>query len=267
MALVVVAIVALSVSAFAKKGNGNIGINVLFNTGVTDGLLADLGGYGKVLDVYEEVGVVALRAPAASLDAIIALEYVATATPDSERKGVPIDPVTAEDFVDGFGTWNLDAINVTQPGFGNRVVAETGNGVYVAVLDTGLLKNWREYFPAERIASEYAISFGGGGGERGFVSSQKNKWERDVGSHGTHVTSTILGYEFGVNPISGVAPAARVIPVKVLNQNGSGWSSVVAMGILYVAELKAGPLADSPVVINMSLGGGALDAFEKAAID
>ncbi|MGC9521826.1 MAG: S8 family peptidase, partial [Anaerolineae bacterium] len=56
-------------------------------------------------------------------------------------------------------------------------------------------------------------------------------------------------------------------PVKVLNQNGSGWSSVVARGIEYVGELKAGPLADHPVVINMSLGGPALDAVEQAAID
>jgi subtilisin family serine protease len=68
-------------------------------------------------------------------------------------------------------------------------------------------------------------------------------------------------------PINGVAPMATVIPVKVLNQNGSGWSSVIARGIVYVADLKAGPLAGSPVVINMSLGGPVLDAVEKAAID
>jgi subtilisin family serine protease len=55
--------------------------------------------------------------------------------------------------------------------------------------------------------------------------------------------------------------------VKVLNQNGSGWSSVVAMGISYVTELKKGPLADYPVIINMSLGGPQLDALEKVAID
>jgi subtilisin family serine protease len=55
--------------------------------------------------------------------------------------------------------------------------------------------------------------------------------------------------------------------VKVLNQNGSGWSSVVARGITYVADLKAGPLHASPVVINMSLGGPGLDPLEKAAID
>ena len=101
-----------------------------------------------------------------------------------------------------------------------------------------------------------------------FVSSQPNKWEHDQDSHGTHVTSTILGYSRGLSPaINGVAPMATVIPVKVLNQNGSGWSSVIARGIVYVADLKAGSLADHPVVINMSLGGSALDAVEKAAID
>ena len=58
-----------------------------------------------------------------------------------------------------------------------------------------------------------------------------------------------------------------MIPVKVLNQNGSGWSSVVAAGITYVADLARGPLAGKPVVINMSLGGSVLDAVEKAAVD
>jgi hypothetical protein len=135
------------------------------------------------------------------------------------------------------------------------------------VLDTGLLMNWRQYFPEQRIATGYARAFGGGGGEVGWVSSQPNKWERDTDSHGTHVTSTILGYSLRGTPINGVAPMATVIPVKVLNQNGSGWSSVIARGITYVADLKAGPLKDYPVVINMSLGGSVLDAAEKAAID
>jgi subtilisin family serine protease len=165
-------------------------------------------------------------------------------------------------------TWDLDAINVTDFGTTSRKVAYDGTGVYVAVLDTGLVNNWKYYFPAERIATQYAICFGGGGGEKGNISTPTNKWTEDQNSHGTHVTSTILGYQFGTTLINGVAPMATIIPVKVLNQNGSGWSSVIARGIVYITDLKkSGELGDCPVVINMSLGGSALDPMERAAID
>jgi subtilisin family serine protease len=244
-----------------------IGINVLLNTAPTGAILADLGLHGKVRDVVPAINAVTLQTKSSELAAIRALPYVATANPDQERKGGPVDTVAATDFSGGISTWDLDAINVTQYGSNIRQLAYDGSGVYVAVLDTGLVDSWRRYFPQERIATQYGIAFGGGGGEVGFVSSQPNKWEHDQNSHGTHVTSTILGYSLRGTPVNGVAPMATVIPVKVLNQNGSGWSSVVARGITYVADLKAGPLASFPVVINMSLGGPSLDALEKAAID
>ena len=166
------------------------------------------------------------------------------ANPDAERTGAPIDTVAAADFADGLSTWNLDVIEVTDFSFDNRQVDQDGTGVYVAVLDTGLLDSWRQYFPEERIAVEYAKCFGGGGGDVGFVSEQPQKWQHDQSSHGTHVTSTIIGYSLYGTPVNGVAPMATIIPVKVLNQNGSGWSSVVTRGILYIANLKAGLLAD-----------------------
>jgi len=81
------------------------------------------------------------------------------------------------------------------------------------------------------------------------------------------VTSTILGYNFNGVPVTGVAPLTTVIPVKVLNNAGWGWSSIITAGILYIAELKEGPLEDYPVVINLSLGGPELDPAEQAAID
>lgn len=247
--------------------NRSIQVNVLLNTEINDSILNELGARGKVNGKLESIQVVFMKIKESELGAIQDLPFVEAVNPDAERTAPPIDTLPVEDFGNGFSTWNLDAINVTEVGFNNRQVAYDGSGVYIAVLDTGLLSTWRQYFPEERIAEEYAVSFGGGGGEVGQISEQPNKWEHDTNSHGTHVTSTILGYAFGVNPINGVAPMATVIPVKVLNQNGSGWSSVVAAGITYVADLKAGPLADDPVVINMSLGGPVLDAVEKAAID
>jgi len=269
--LVSVVLTALSLSTVlvsAAGGIGMIGINVVLNTDITNFILADLGTHGTVRDVIYEISAITMQVRNSELTIIQSLPYVAAANPDAVRDGSPIDTVQATDFLDGLSTWDLDAVNVTDFGFDNRQVDYDGIGVYVAVLDTGLLDSWRQYIPQERIAEEYARCFGGGGGEMGYVSSQPNKWEHDQDSHGIHVISTILGYSLSGTPVNGVAPMATVIPVKVLNQNGSGWSSVIARGIVYVTDLKLdGALGTNPVVINMSLGGSRLDAMEKAAID
>jgi subtilisin family serine protease len=272
-AIACLAVLAMAPVASAQGKGGStpdkqVRVNVVLNTDPA-GVLEDLGAFGHIHDVLEEIDAVSMQAASSDIKTIARLPYVDSVTPDAERYGSPIDTVPAEDFTDGITTWNLDAIDVSEPGFDNRTVAETGAGVYVAVLDSGLVDLWRQYFPEERIASEYARSFGGGGGEQGDVSEQPNQWEHDTNSHGTHVTSTILGYSLDGVPVGGVAPQATVIPVKVLQSGsqGFGWSSVIARGILYVAGLKEGPLANSPVVINMSLGGPSLDAVEKAAVD
>lgn len=261
-------VLLLGVALVSAKSTGkNIAVNVLLNSKITDDIIAELNDYGKITSFLYDIDAVTMVIMERAVPDLVALQYVQSVSPDAERQGSPMDTVSAENFTDGLSTWNLDAIGVTDFLFDNRQVQYDGEGVYVAVLDTGLLKTWRHYFPEQLIAEEYGISFGGGGGEVGTVSTQPNKWQADVNSHGTHVTSTIIGYSLEGVPVNGVAPKAKIIPVKVLNQNGSGWSSVVAAGITYVAELKAGPLSASPVIINMSLGGPELDAVEKTAID
>jgi subtilisin family serine protease len=263
----VMLIMASTVSGVAAKAQRSIGINVALNQDATDAVLADIGRYGRVLDVYENLDALTMKVREADLATIQALPYVAAANPDAKRVGKPVPSAPVGDFSAGISTWNQDAINATDFDAGH-VLPYDGDGVYVAVLDTGLLSSWRYYFGEERIASEFGVAFGGGGGERGSISNQPSKWQLDQNSHGTHVTSTIIGYNLGGTPVAGVAPMAKIIPVKVLNQNGSGWSSMVAAGIDYVTDLKlSGALGDSPVVINMSLGGPVLDALEKAAID
>lgn len=259
---------ATSAAKVAAGANGSIGINVLLNGPLTDAMRAELSKYGRINDEIPELNALTMRVDAGQLAAVQALPFVDAANPDAERKGAPVDAVAATNFTSGLSTWDQDAINVTNIGSG-RVTAYTGQGVYVGILDTGLLDSWRSYFPQERIATQFATSFGGGGGENGNVSEQPNKWEHDQNSHGTHVTSTVLGFQRAPGvAFNGTAPMATVIPVKVLNQNGSGWSSVVARGIVYIADLKkSGALGASPVVINMSLGGPILDAVEKAAVD
>jgi subtilisin family serine protease len=267
LATLAVAIAAVASSNLAAAGRV-VGVNVLLNTAPTAAIRADLSRYGRIGDVLESIDALTMRAEESQLDAIRALPYVAAVNPDAERMGAPTDTLSATSFMGGINTWDLDAENVTDFGVPGRGPAFDGTGVYVAVLDTGLLDSWRQYFPQERIATQFAKAFSGGGGERGAVSEPVNLWEHDQNSHGSHVTSTILGYSLRGTPVNGMAPKATVIPVKVLGQSGSGWSSMVARGIVYVADLRnSGALGGAPVVINMSLGGPTLDAIEKAAID
>jgi subtilisin family serine protease len=248
--------------------SGSIGVNVILKAPATAANRTELAKYGTLLDEIAELNAIRVRTKASQLPAIQALPFVAAASPDAERNARPIDAVSATDFANGTATWDQDAVNVVNVGTPGRTVAYDGSGVYVAILDTGLLPTWRQYFPQERVATELAKAFTGGGQDQGTVAEQPNKWEDDVNSHGTHVTSTVLGYQrTSALRYNGTAPMAKIIPVKVLNQNGSGWSSMIARGIMYVRDLKLGPLANSPVVINMSLGGPSLDVIEKAAID
>jgi subtilisin family serine protease len=260
----VCALVVYSVSVTAQRGP--VRINVVTNATVNDAMLASLAQYGQVREVISEINAVLLQARLTDLPAIQALPFVEAANPDAERMGGPVDTVAAQTFAGGVNTWNLDAVNVTDLGVAGRTVTADGTGVYVAVLDSGLLDSWRQYFPQERIATQFAKAFAGL--SEASAAEPTNQWEHDTNSHGTHVTSSIIGYSLGGTPINGVAPNAKIIPVKVLNQNGSGWSSMIARGIVYVTDLKAsGALGSAPLVINMSLGGSVLDAVEQAAID
>lgn len=78
--------------------------------------------------------------------------------------------------------------------------------------------------------------------------------------HGTHVAGTIGAIDNGTGVV-GVAPGARLWAVKVLNKNGSGYSSWIIAGIDWVAANAA-----TIEVANMSLGGSGYNQAEYEAI-
>jgi subtilisin family serine protease len=253
----------------------SVSINVVSKSKLTEMMWSKVGQLGRVTSVIEEINSFTMRLPNGNVKKLASLDFVKSINEDAARTAIPLriaGETISTSALTEINSWNLDMINVTE---GNdsgspleRKVSYTGANTYVAVLDTGLLKSWRNYFDSDQIAVEYAAAFGGGGADQGSISEQPNKWEQDQDSHGTHVTSTIIGYKFTEGRrVAGVAPDTSVIPVKVLGQNGSGWSSVIAHGIMHVAKLKEGPLASKGVVINMSLGGPVLDGVEQAAID
>src|SRR6266498_2855162 len=226
--------VLLTFGAARVQAQGQmIGINVLLNQPITTSILQDLGTHGQVLDVISQINGVTLRAQSSELSTIQALAYVAGANADAQG-------YAESDLSDGTNYWNLDAVNVTD--FGTtppRVVGYAGDGVYIAVIDSGLPFNWRAYFPEERIAEEFARGFQGGGGDGGTVSSQPETWERDTFGHGVAVTSVILGFQYNlIDPplpwtFDGVAPQATVIPVKIDGERRHFFNSVAARAIVY----------------------------------
>lgn len=93
-----------------------------------------------------------------------------------------------------------------------------------------------------------------------FNSGKDGKSADDGNGHGTHVAGTIaaLNNDFGV---VGVAPGAKVVPVKVLDSRGSGSYSGVIAGVDYVkGNGKSGDVA------NLSLGGPVSQALDDAII-
>ncbi len=151
----------------------------------------------------------------------------------------------------GGTNWALDVINA--PEVWNQNI--TGNGIVVAVVDSGVDYThpdldgniWRN---AGEIA-ENGIDDDRNGyidDIRGwdFVASDNNPMDLDFDGHGTHIAGAIAAERnnFG---ITGVAPNAKIMPVRVLPFFGSGDPNNVAAGIRYAADNGAN-------VINLSLG-------------
>ncbi|MDJ0705560.1 MAG: S8 family serine peptidase [Leptolyngbyaceae cyanobacterium MO_188.B28] len=78
--------------------------------------------------------------------------------------------------------------------------------------------------------------------------------------HGTHVAGTIGALDNGVGVV-GIAPGARLWAVKVLNAQGSGFTSWIIAGIDWAVS------QGNIEVINMSLGGAGRSNAYAEAID
>lgn len=116
--------------------------------------------------------------------------------------------------------------------------ANTGAGINVAVIDTGILSTHPDL--SGKVVGGKNCTYSGGG-------------YSDQNGHGTHVAGTIAALD-NTQGVVGVAPGAKLWSIRVLDRYGSGtWSSVIC-GLDFVtskAPSKGGPIQ----VANMSLGG------------
>lgn len=130
--------------------------------------------------------------------------------------------------------WGLDAINADQA---NQIA--TGAGVVVAVIDSGLDLTHPDF--AGKIVDPASWVC-----PAGLPKPCFGDYVDDENGHGTHVAGTILSPKDG-RGTTGVAPDALIMPVRVLDAEGSGSTSDIAAAIDWAVDHGA-------QVINMSLG-------------
>jgi len=122
----------------------------------------------------------------------------------------------------------------------------TGSGVTVAIIDTGVAyENYTDnrrnkYYRAPDLATALFAP--------GYDFVNNDTHPNDDEGHGTHITGTVAQSTNNNVGVAGIAYGARIMPIKVLDKNGSGTYMDVAEGIRFAADHDA-------KVINLSLGG------------
>ncbi|MEU6992659.1 S8 family serine peptidase [Streptomyces sp. NPDC046465] len=143
-------------------------------------------------------------------------------------------------------SWGLDRIDQADTAGDKKYTYPdaAGEGATAYVIDTGVRVSHKDF---------------GGRATSGFDAIDNDDNADDGNGHGTHVAGTIAG------DAHGVAKKAKIVAVRVLDDQGSGTTEQVVAGIDWVTKNHKGPS-----VANMSLGGGAdeaLDAAVQKAID
>jgi serine protease len=139
--------------------------------------------------------------------------------------------------------WNLAGpTSVNASGAWEHLIASGrhgGNGVIVAVLDTGVAYADRgRYRRTPDISPKRFV--------RGYDFVDDDPYPNDVNGHGTHVASTIAETANNAIGVVGLAYGARIMPVRVLNREGVGRVSRIAAGIRWAVDHGAD-------VINLSV--------------
>ena len=158
---------------------------------------------------------------------------------DPTVKSVEQDQTVSLSTTQSNATWGLDRIDQRNlPLSTTYSYAQTGQGVTVYIIDTGINFTHNEY-AGRAFTGIDEITSGG--------------TAVDCNGHGSHVSGTVGGTTYGV------AKNVKLVAVRVLDCSGSGSVSGVIAGIDWVTQH-----ATLPAAANMSLGGGFSSALNQA---
>jgi subtilisin family serine protease len=97
---------------------------------------------------------------------------------------------------------------------------------------------------------------------RGYDFVNGDALPRDDQGHGSHVSGIIAATGNNSKGVAGVAWGSKIIPLKVLNSSGDGFTSDIVEAMDYVGDLRR---RGAPIVaINMSFGGSSSSTLERA---
>jgi serine protease len=139
--------------------------------------------------------------------------------------------------------WNfLPGVGVDAPDAWAHMFADHragGRGVTIAVLDTGVAyRNWNQFRKSPDFSGTHFVD------PYDFVAN--NPYPLDREGHGTFVAGMIAETTNNKIGLTGLAYGAKIMPVRVLDQEGNGDSATIARGIRYAVTHHA-------QVINLSL--------------
>ncbi|MDE6413893.1 MAG: leucine-rich repeat protein [Anaeroplasmataceae bacterium] len=141
-----------------------------------------------------------------------------------------------------YKSWGAEAMGVGNYTSHIKSTMSTLPEIIVAVIDTGIDTD-HEWFK-NRIAA---------GGKDFTASTSKTNYEyEDDQGHGTHVSGIIVDLTLD---------NVKILPIKVMDESGKGYTSSITLGVKYVTSLKKTGV--NIRALNMSLGGTATSESNK----
>lgn len=179
--------------------------------------------YGYIKYELPFINAVAVEIPAENRDKIACNRMIQTIYDDVAVSKTPIYSIK-QDVAEGKSASSFSS--------------SRGQGIGIAIIDTGVAPHYDLLKPVNRIAAF-----------KDFINNREIPYDDD--GHGTHVAGIALGNGYSSQKYIGTAPSAHLVAVKALDDMGNGSASDILAALQWVISNRK---RYNIRVINLSLG-------------